>query len=735
MVIRTEPGGKSPVETVLALLPDHRKAGKGWTARCPAHDDDRASLSIAVGKDGQVLLHCHAGCDFKDIVKALKLEERDLFATADGDHAGNGQDRPAKDWAALAHEYAAQLTPERKKKAAAHLGLPPAALDLLPHVGYSPKPLHKDQAGPCLTFPEVDGSGRVCGILCRYRDGSKLALAGGRRGLIVPAGWKGGLGPVLVVEGPSDTLALSAMGLCAVGRPSNCGGAEDLAVLLKGLPPGQDIIVLGDHDSKADLKFPGLEGLLKVWAELRQRLPGRAVFGAMPPNGHKDARAWFQAQSPALGGQEQLLGLGKTFLEQVEKAKQKQPPAWLGGGPKPAAGTNGHALAATPLTEASMEPVHYLVPGYLPLGKLVLLAGDGGHGKSVLTLHLAACLSRGWRCLGLEGYEPHPPCDILLISCEDDLNDTIVPRLLSAGADLRRVFHVEGVRDKDGKVLPFSLAHYEQLEAELARRPEVRLVVIDPAGAYVGKSGVVDHRDSELRSLLGPLSELAARRQVTILLVKHVVKGATAKAVHKVSGSAGYVNAVRAAFLVAPDSNDPEKKLLLPLKGNLGKKPAGLAFGMVAVPQDVCDGILADYGGHLTDEDQELLAGQLFRLQWLGQVDVDPDDLMSEQARREKPPGKVEQAAEWLQKFLAEYAYPSEEIIAAGKEAGFRRGTLFDAKKELDIKASNQGSFHGAWWWGLGDSKDWTRRPDVVPDTGPTGLSGHSGHSGLSGTL
>jgi hypothetical protein len=362
MVIRTEPGGKSPVETVLALLPDHRKSGKGWTARCPAHEDGRASLSVGVGKDGQVLLRCHAGCDFKDIVKALKLEERDLFATADGDHAGNGRERPGKDWGALARQYAAQLTPEVKKKAAAHLGLPPAALDLLPHVGYSPKPLHKDKAGPCLTFPEADGSGRVCGILGRYRDGSKLALAGGRRGLIVPGDWKGSFGPVLVVEGPSDTLALSAMGLCAVGRPSNSTGAEDLATLLQGLPPGRDVIVLGEHDSKADLKFPGLEGLLTVWGELKRRLPGRDVYGVMPPRGHKDVRAWFTAQKPALGDQGQLLGLGKTFLAAVEKAKQKDPPGWLGGAPKPTAGTNGHATE--PWEPPGPLGVEYEVPPF-----------------------------------------------------------------------------------------------------------------------------------------------------------------------------------------------------------------------------------------------------------------------------------------------------------------------------------------------------------------------------------
>ena len=144
-----------------------------------------------------------------------------------------------------------------------------------------------------------------------------------------------------------------------------------------------------------------------------------------------------------------------------------------------------------------LEPIHWLVPGYFPLGKLILLAGDGGHGKSSLTLAPGSRLDRGLSCLGL-GYKPLLPADVLLIQCEDDYADTVVPRLLAAGADRKRVYRVDGVRGPDGKVLPFSLAYYEAMERELEARPNIRLVVIDPAGAYIGRSGVDEHKDSEL---------------------------------------------------------------------------------------------------------------------------------------------------------------------------------------------------------------------------------------------
>src|SRR5262249_25732721 len=155
----------------------------------------------------------------------------------------------------------------------------------------------------------------------------------------------------------------------------------------------------------------------------------------------------------------------------------------------------------------------------------------------------------------------------------------------------------------DGKPTPFSLAHYEAVERELESRPEVRLIVIDPAGAYIGRAGIDDHKDSELRALLGPLAELAARRDVTILIVKPFTKRATANAVHKVSGSAGYVNSVRAGFVVAPDTEEEGKRYFLPIKFNIGPRPVGLAYRLEGLPPDEQEEALA--GFQLEDEDRQ----------------------------------------------------------------------------------------------------------------------------------
>src|SRR5262249_27236348 len=161
---------------------------------------------------------------------------------------------------------------------------------------------------------------------------------------------------------------------------------------------------------------------------------------------------------------------------------------------------------------------------------------------------------------------------------------------------------------------------------------------------------VDDHKDAELRTLLGPLSELAARRGVTILLIKHINRNAGAQAVHRVTGSSGYVNTVRAAFLVAADE-DNGRKLFLPLKCNLAAKTAGLAFRTAAVPPEEAAAILAPFPD-LGEEDRARLQEQLFRLEWLGPVDVTADEALARRGGKDDP-SDVDRAAEWLAKFLA----------------------------------------------------------------------------------
>jgi hypothetical protein len=215
----------------------------------------------------------------------------------------------AIDWPATAARYAEGFTPKARAKLARVLELPAEVLDSLPLLGAN----REDSRGPCWTFPECDGGGGVVGILRRYPDGVKKAAPGGRRGLTLVDGWRERQGPVLLPEGPSDTLALIAAGLPAVGRPSNTGGVEHLAALLKDLPADREIVVVGENDRKPDGTWPGRDGAERTAAALARRL-GRAVRVALPPDGAKDVRAWLVARvatgaSWADAGRELVAGL------------------------------------------------------------------------------------------------------------------------------------------------------------------------------------------------------------------------------------------------------------------------------------------------------------------------------------------------------------------------------------------------------------------------------------------
>ncbi len=190
-------------------------------------------------------------------------------------------------WSEVAARLARQLTATRRSELAGRLALPVAGLDALPLIGLD----GATTAGGTFTFPEVNAAGAVVGIIRRLPDGSKKAMPGSKRGLTVPAGWRDRPGPVLLVEGPSDVLALTAAGLAAVGRPSNTGGVTELAALLRDLPADRRPVVVGENDQKADGQWPGRDGARQTARKLAAAL-GRPVAWAMTPAPAKDVRAW-----------------------------------------------------------------------------------------------------------------------------------------------------------------------------------------------------------------------------------------------------------------------------------------------------------------------------------------------------------------------------------------------------------------------------------------------------------
>lgn len=202
------------------------------------------------------------------------------------------------------------------KRLAKELGIPIQGLIAL-DVGWN-------ESSRCWSFPEKDASGKVIGINTRMEDGSKRRLAGGKAGLTYARQWNSGSGPVMLVEGGSDTAALIGIGLNVVGRPSNLGGVALLTELLAELPEQQDIIVIGERDEKPNGRWPGKEGAIKTARQLADGL-NRTVYWSLPPDDAKDSRAWFQ-QLPEMP----LEACASLFVSGLNPIDVNPPPVFQG---------------------------------------------------------------------------------------------------------------------------------------------------------------------------------------------------------------------------------------------------------------------------------------------------------------------------------------------------------------------------------------------------------------------
>ena len=235
-------------------------------------------------------------------------------------------------------------------------------------------------------------------------------------------------------------------------------------------------------------------------------------------------------------------------------------------------------------SDVTAKPIRWLWPGRIACGKLTVIAGDPGLGKSQLTASLAATVSRG----GLWPVE-NSRCDaggVVILSAEDDAEDTIRPRLEAAGADLEKCYTLDAVCDVDAKGKPcrraFSLQRdLGRLSSLLGGLKNIRLVVVDPISAYLGDAD--SHKNADIRALLAPLGDLAATHGAAVVAVSHFNKSGQQDALLRVMGDLAFVAAARAAYAVVKDQNAPQRRLFLPLKNNLGRDMIGYAFTVETV--------------------------------------------------------------------------------------------------------------------------------------------------------
>ncbi len=317
-----------------------------------------------------------------------------------------------------------------------------------------------------------------------------------------------------------------------------------------------------------------------MWAELANEAPA-------PVTSVRDRGPFIKTQEEF----DRLQGIdaGSRPLGNIERILHPDP-AVRNATTAPPATPTATSLNPSPVTvqlsAVHPEPVRWLWPGRIALGKLTLLVGDPGVGKSVVTLDLAARVSSGisWPDLPLL---PVNPASVVLLSAEDDLADTIRPRLDAAGADPARVVAIQAVRRTyaDGQTQDdyFDLTtDLLALEAAITQTSDCRAVIIDPLTAYLGKTD--SHKNAEVRAILAKLFELAARHGVAVLAVSHLNKASTLPAIYRAMGSLAFVAAARAVWAVVRDANDESgrRRLFVPIKNNIAADETGLAYALEA---------------------------------------------------------------------------------------------------------------------------------------------------------
>ena len=452
------------------------------------------------------------------------LDPRAMPATTPPAPASLTSPKPTKaiDWTNRAATYMGRMSAAYARRLADHLELPVeciAALD----VGF----ISHGPEGTTYSFPEYDGAGVVTGIGTRlvphgHGPAVKRCQIGSRRGLTLPLGWHEratARGVLFLVEGPTDVLAMSHVGLPAVGRPSNAGGVKELVVLLTGLPTGTGVVFVGERDRKEDGRWPGLDGP-KVAADVLAGLLGRPVRVTLPPPGHKDSRDYLAAR--LLAGETGAVEVGQEY----ERLLLASAEGWHAHPPAVAPHAASDADAAYPFdlipsdefASGDYRP-EWLIQNVLVRGEPGTVAGPSKALKTSLLVDAAVSLAAGVPFLGDPKFSAPHPRRVVMASGESGkstLQDAARRVSRSKGLELQSL----------GKSLHWLftlpvLSDVRSVRALAARLAGVQadVVLIDPFYLCLGEA---DARNlMEVGNVLRPVAEILAKAGTTLVLAHH----------------------------------------------------------------------------------------------------------------------------------------------------------------------------------------------------------------------
>lgn len=306
------------------------------------------------------------------------------------------------------------------------------------------------------------------------------------------------------------------------------------------------------------------------------------------------------------------------------------------------------------------KEVEWLWYPYIPYGKIRIIEGDPGEGKTTLVLKLAAALSRGLP-LPCDDDKEYEPIHIIYQTAEDGIEDTIKPRLEKAGADCSMI----RVIDETDKELSMTDDRLEQAIIETGSR----LIILDPIQAYIGAT-VDMHRANEIRPVLKHLGIIAEKHNCAIILIGHMNKASGSKSTYRGLGSIDIQATARSVLLVARLCDKPNIRIMAHDKSSLA--PAGDAIGFEMT------------------EDNGMVC--------IGPYDITIDELLSGNEGRGKK--KLDIAENFIKEYFGtNKVIPSNEIMMEAAKRSIKRNTLLSAKKKLGITSDKEKAEDGTIYW------------------------------------
>ena len=329
---------------------------------------------------------------------------------------------------------------------------------------------------------------------------------------------------------------------------------------------------------------------------------------------------------------------------------------------------------AVRLSEIVPDSIRWLSPGRLALGKITVLDGDPGLGKSTLLCEFAARITRGDP---LPGGQPSPPRGVILLAAEDDLHDTIRPRIDAAGGDPHRIVTLLSVPDRSAPGRPVALPGDAPILGAVAAHADAALVIIDPLAGFLGpRRGAND--PAHVRRILAALREVAERANVAIVVVRHLNKTSAANPMYRGGGSIGIIGSARCGLLLAPDRDDPDRRILAATKENLTAHTPSLAFRLEPVP-----------------------GSGVARVVWEGESPVSATQLLHDSAANPGVRSALDETRQWLRAALAAGPRPSKTLQEEAAAHGHAHRTLVRARRAEGIVVRKQPGPHGGWTWEL----------------------------------